>query len=325
MPRMNGPKIRALMKKRGIKTKKHLQELSGIGSMHTINDALGRMNVLDSSAEKIADALDVPVGDILLEWLVSEYDVILRVSPLSPPQSRQAVVGYVKQRATSVVTDNVAQITKRVSFVAGSRTDPFVLQYRTRSGGLLKLLHGSPVRDPNKNKFLRTGEGREIGTFFDYGNSVTYEFDPEIPEFLWARDRTAAAQVSDRYVLDLEVLKGFDQGHCDLTCYLPELTSYAKINVTLDVRSYLHAKYTWRSKPHLRFFENNQKHVAEYKQPENRRPEEGKSVKERDDKADGRNGKAEGRNDKADGLWEWSLSNRRPGVLYLRWDLDPPD
>jgi hypothetical protein len=243
--------------------------------------------LLTSSLEGIARALGVPVEEIVVtDWVIDKYEIYAKVWPLSPPETRQATVGYEETKTMSVVTNNAAHIKKTVEFSDDGNKDPFRLQYRTRGGGLVHLRDGSRIRDPLRNLFLK-GPVHEKTIYGDYGNDVTYSFQPSYPS-------TEA--------LDLEVYNGFDAGNQNLTCYIPGPAIYKHIKAKLDLSKYVDNGFD--PSAHLVFFAEDD-HPGAFQAPW-RHASEAPSIAPFD---------------QGYGSWIWNLDKPRPGVVYLWWDL----
>jgi len=238
--------------------------------------------------QNIAATFGVSIGEILAKWEVKEYLVVVRVEPRER-QVFERLVGYGPIRRMSVIADNVARVTKTVEFSdRNGRTDPFILQYRTRNHGLISVLKPDDIRNPERNRFL--AKPAHITTaFYDDGNDVTFEFDPQYPS---------------TETLEIEVIKGYDEGHRNLTCILPNETHYETVRVTLDLASYLKNGYSVKD-PRLKFFSKdaspNTSEIAEMDASVGRLIDPLKS--------------------EGSGEWRWTVGNPEPGTIYLCWEL----
>jgi len=291
MPKLNGRKIAWLRGQRGW-SKEHAAGAAEISREEWIRRVERYKNVSGEVAQKVASAFDVTVGEILAEWEVKEYRVFAKIEPRESVLFKKEI-GYQERRKMSVTTDNWARVTKTVEFSpSGGRTDPFLLQYRTRGGGLVFVLNDYDVCNPERNAFL-SGPPHRWRAYYDNGNDVTYECNTRYPSV---------------QTLDVEVYKGYDASHRNLTCYLPEETHYESVRLTLDLTAYLGKQYSVRLSPRLVFF-GLDTHRAAYQIPEQHASETEAIVPELND----------------DWHRTWVIPNPRPGVMHLVWDLAAPD
>jgi transcriptional regulator with XRE-family HTH domain len=179
MPTLNGRKIAWLRGQRGW-SKLQAAGAAGISREEWIRRVERYLNVSWDTAMAVAGAFGVGVGEILAEWEVKEYRVFAKVEPRERETFKRRV-GYQPRREMSVVTDNWARVTKIVEFSANAgRSDPFLLQYRTRSGGLVFVPNDHDLCNPERNAFLH-GPPHRWAPFFDNGIDVAFECTPRYP------------------------------------------------------------------------------------------------------------------------------------------------
>lgn len=218
----------------------------------------------------LADALLTPQGHKRV-YELDLYQVDIKVEPL-PANHQQET-----PRKRIVRSDNLAHVDRRVIFSRKNRcTDPFLLRYRTRNDGFITAVMSHKNEAPSQDK----------SAYEDYHVTVKFMFTPKPGE---------------QYKLDLEVYKGFDEGHRDVHFHLGRKAYYKKYRLTLDLTDYITSGYRVTKAPKLYFHGQD-------------------------------TGDHElcGRRKKGDplpcvetprGVWNWELSKIREGVIDAAWDV----
>jgi pimeloyl-ACP methyl ester carboxylesterase len=204
------------------------------------------------------------------------YSTEIKIRPLEKPTKFNFDL---LNRTRSVVTNNVATIKRTIRFAPSNRCKhSYALRYATRNDGFVKM------RTSHKNE----ADPTEASRYEDNGIEATFRFYP---------------RHSETFVLELEIYKGFEEGHCDFHMHLPGQAHYKEIVVTLDVSDYLSAGWRMASEPELSFHREDMGHSD--------------LCRNRANSGESRLPIQTGR-----GAWSWKMLNMRRGVIDIRWHIE---
>jgi pimeloyl-ACP methyl ester carboxylesterase len=231
----------------------------------------------DDNYRYVADALLEPAGHRHV-YEIELFDLAVKVEPLGGV--RRVPVEYGGRRRI-VETDNVARVLRSVTFARKNRCGRLhQLRYRTRNDGYIR-----PTMSAENE-----ASPAEIDRYTDRGTETIFKFTPK---------------PGKRFELNLDVYRGFDEGHRDIHLHLGTESHYQRIRVRLDLSAYLAAGWTIKDPPRVHL------HARD--------PKDHDLCVHRAFAAEVPCAKA----GDADGVFEWELHGIADGVLDAVWDLEP--
>ena len=237
-------------------------------------------NLGDPRYLAIADALLVPFGHRSV-YEIDHLALHVGVRPLAGPTT--FTFPHKKQ---AVVTDNIAQVNRTVTFSRKNRCQElFPLDYLTSPEGYVDIVDKTVENAAPSQHTLSW----EMG-----GTNLMYSLHP---------------RQGETYKLFLDVYKGFDAGNRNVHFHLvpPERRChYNRVTLELDLRAYIAAGWTLTQAPVMSFFPRDTGHdsmCGKRRTTEPMLPVESSP----------------------DGRWRWEVEHVREGILDLIWDVAPAD
>lgn len=230
----------------------------------------------DPRYKEFVEALVEPAGHDAV-YMIELFEHQVAVAPLDGMQQIPVTHGKINR---VVHTDNVATVTRAVTFSQKNNCRaPFDLRYATRNQGYVR---GTTSHD-------NQAQPEEKGRWADSGLETVFRFRPKKGE---------------TFRLQVEVYKGYDQGHRDVHLHLRRDRYYRTVRISLDLTKYLAAGWTVSQEPHLHFH------------PED--PEDHDMCAPRG------LGKRVPPLTADHGNWTWEVHDVRQGVVDLMWDVTQP-
>lgn len=212
---------------------------------------------------------------------ISQLETLITLRPLPKNQKTEVQHGTTKRL---LETSNVANVHREIIFSESNRcTDPFKFRYATRSGGYVK---------PSWEGAENIAESSDIARYEDYGTECFFVFQPNLG-------------TNDKYIFDVEILKGFEEGHRDAHFHLGHNRHYHKLSYTLDLSPYISADYQLIKGPSLYFHPSDLNHHNIEKLRETTSPTKPIEVNH--------------------GIWQWELQDIRNGTVDIAWDISDPN
>lgn len=224
---------------------------------------------------EFVEALLEPAGHDAV-YLIERFEHHVAVAPFDGDKDVPVTHG---QTQRVVRTDNVATVTRAVTFSRKNTCRaPFDLRYATRNQGFVRatMSHDNQAYPEEK------------GRWTDSGLEAVFRFRPKPGE---------------TFRLQVEVYKGYDQGHRDVHLHLRRDRYYRTVRVSLDLAKYLAAGWVVSQEPRLHFHDED--------------PEDHDMCAPRG------LGRAVSpvTADPGGGNWAWELHDIRQGVVDLMWDV----
>ena len=230
----------------------------------------------DHNYRQILAAIVSPAGHKFIHEIDS-YSTEIKVRPLEKPTKFNF---NLLNRTRNVVTDNVATIKRSIQFSSSNRCKhSYALRYATRNEGFVQM----------RTSHANEADPVESSRYEDNGIEATFRFHPRQQE---------------TFVLELEVYRGFDEGHRDFHMHLPGQAHYKEIVVSLDLSDYLSSGWRVLSEPQLFFYHEDMGHSDLCRN----RAKDGKPALP---------AKA------GDGIWSWKMLGMKRGVIDVRWETRP--
>jgi len=205
---------------------------------------------------------------------VESYITEIKVRPLEGPKEFDF---NLINRTRRVVTDNMATIRRTIRFVSSNRCkNSYALRYATRNDGYIRM----------RTSHANLADPIEASRYEDNGIEATFRFNPKHLE---------------TFVLELEVYKGFDEGHRDFHMHLPGQAHYKEICVVLDLSEYLSFGWRLTGHPQLFFHREDQGHSDLCRNRTN-------------------SGEEKMFTESGTGYWSWKMPDMRHGVIDIRWE-----
>lgn len=204
---------------------------------------------------------------------IEHYRTEIRVEPRPP-----SVFRTTGNNPRDVVYDNYATLKRTVRFAHANRCrKPFTIKYGTRSAGcIVPQCSDKNIAPPSI-----------VEQWND--NNVFYQFDFE-------------PRPDKDFCLNLEIYKGFDEGHRDVHFHLLDHSYYRRLTYVLDLTAYVAAGYDVTVGPSFYFDPSDAMHdeICARRNllepmPPTRQP--------------------------APGRYEWELANVKQGIVDIIWDV----
>lgn len=230
----------------------------------------------DRNFRLIMASLVSPSGHKFIHEIES-YTTEIKVTPLDGIKEFDF---HLVNRTRQVSTDNIATLRRAIKFASSNRCkSTYALRYATRNDGYVRM----------RTSHANLADPVEASRYEDNGIEATFRFSPKYLE---------------TFVLELEVYRGFDQGHRDFHMHLPGQAHYREINVALDLSDYLSSGWQLTEPPQMFFHREDQGH-SDLCRNRTKSGEPRMAV------------------DLGSGRWAWKLRNIRHGVIDIRWDVGP--
>lgn len=224
-------------------------------------------------------------------WEIERFTYAVKVSPHSLQDVIVATHGVVERELQS---DNIAQVLHQVEFSAKNHcADPYVLKYGTSRHGWV---------DPKKPPLPHHTPADKRAIYENSGNYVWYEVLPnELKPLKGTQGPTAR--------MELDVYRGYDEGRRDFHMHLGKKAFYRRLSFRVDLSAYLAQGWTIKEEPTLA--------VSDYEPPSDNPDDHSRCL-------DPTRGGAEPPLKDSCGIWTWEISNRKEGMIGVRWDLTRP-
>ncbi len=224
-------------------------------------------------------------------WEIERFTYAVKVSPHPSDDAIVAKHGVVQREIQS---DNVAQIIHQVEFSAKNHcADPYVLKYGTSRHGWI---------DPKKPPLPHHTPADKRAIYENSGNYVWYEVLPnELKPLEGTQGPTAR--------MELAVYRGYDEGRRDFHMHLGKRAFYRRLTFRVDLSDYLAQGWTIKEEPTLV--------VSEYEPPSDNPDDHSLCL-------DPLHGGTEPASWDRRGVWTWEISDRKEGMIGVRWDLARP-
>ncbi|MGZ8394560.1 MAG: esterase/lipase family protein [Nitrospira sp.] len=224
-------------------------------------------------------------------WEIERFAYAVKVSPHPPHEAIVARHGAVQRELES---DNVAQVVHQVEFSAKNHcADPYVLKYGTSRHGWI---------DPKKPPLPHHTPADKRAIYENSGNYVWYEVLPnELKPLQGTQGPTAR--------MELDVYRGYDEGRRDFHMHLGKKAFYRRLSFRVDLSDYLAQGWTIKEEPTLV--------VSDYEPPSDNPDDHSLCL-------DPSRGGSEPPTRDPYGIWSWEISNRKQGMIGVRWDLTRP-
>jgi hypothetical protein len=223
---------------------------------------------------RVVDAIERPHGHPAI-FEVDTFRYSARVLPLPSGTKRSVTHG---QTTRIVESDNEAIVTREVIFSAhNSCSDDFELKYRTRNAGFIEpfVIPRMEMRPDHRSAY-------EEG-----GVAVNYQ---------------APGAASQKYTLNMKVLRGFEAGHRDYHQHFTNQCYFRRVLFELDLTAYLREGWTVSAPPTLYYHPTDSDDHALCESRVWCRPDPATGYL-------------------AEGKWSWELEHINRGVLDIKWDV----
>lgn len=224
-------------------------------------------------------------------WEIERFTYAVKVSPQSVHDTIMARHGVVQREIQS---DNVAQVVHQVEFSAKNHCcDPYVLKYGTSRHGWI---------DPKRPPLPHHTPADKRAIYENSGNYVWYEV---LPNELTPLPGTAGPTAC----MELTVYRGYDEGRRDFHMHLGKKAFYRRLSFRVDLSDYLAQGWTITEEPTLV--------VSDYEPPSDNPDDHSLCLDP------SRGGSQPATRDPC-GLWSWEISDRKEGMIGVRWNLARP-